>query len=268
MNDHKAMLQDPKHGLRGFLVLDTFVRLLIWTGAMTGSLATLTALGGWPQRGIVGADWRAALDWALAGAVLILLFNTFYVALLVVLRLPIPQPAEGRYSVAPGKPIDRQLVWSCLIATLTKARYEAPFPGFLVFHVSNLPPMCWLMGPIFGPRSRSCYVTDPMFIDPHMIEVGRNVVFGLGAIIAGHAQGREIVIIKKTVIEDDVIIGGNAIIYDGCRIGRGAVILGGAVVRSDTTIGENEVWGGVPAKMIKTLPPYGEAGGEGDEISV
>lgn len=268
MTEPKAILQDPKHGLRGFLVLDSLVRLLIWAGATALGLAAMTALDAWPAPPVARAGLREAWDWAVAGVLLILLFNTFYVVLLIALRLPIPRPKEGRYAVAPGKPLDRQLVWSCLIATLTKARYEAPFPGFLVFHVANLPPLCWLMGPIFGPRSRSCYVTDPLFVDPHLIEVGRNVVFGFGAIIAGHAQGREVVVIRKTVIEDDVIIGGNAIIYNGCTIRRGAVILGGAVLRSNTVVGENEVWGGVPAKKIKTLPPYGRAVAEADDISV
>ena len=34
-----------------------------------------------------------------------------------------------------------------------------------------------------------------------------------------------------------------------------AIVGGGAIVRAFTTIGEYEVWAGVPAKKIKDLPP-------------
>ncbi len=259
---------DPIHGLRGFLVLDAFVRLVIWGGSFALSIATLTWINAWPDSPLRGATLSDAFKWIGPAMQFMIFFNLWYVLFLVVLRLPIPTPKEGRYTLKPGEPPNRQLIWALFIATLTKARYEAPFPGFLVFHAANVPPLCWLMGPIFGPRSKSCYVTDPKFMDPFAIEVGRNVVFGLGAIISAHAQGRDDITIKKTIIEDNVILGGNVIVYDGCIIRQGAVVLGGAILKSGTVIGENEVWGGIPAKRIKTLPPFGEELRPEDAFSV
>lgn len=250
---------DPSLALQGFLLLDLFARLFIWSTALALTTAALTALDAWPERGIVGADLSLARLWAQRLAQWILLFNLIYVAELLVLRLLVPTPKEGRYSTAAGVRPDRQLIWSCLVAVLTKARHQAPFPGFLVFHIANLPPMKWLMGPIFGPRSRSCYVADPQILDPHLTTIGRNVVIGFGTSISGHYQERDAVTIKRTRIEDDVAIGGHAVIFGGVEIKSGAMIGAGAIVLPNTVVGPNEFWAGVPAKKVRDLPPPGAA---------
>jgi len=247
--------KDPRRELQGFVFFEGLVRLFIWTGSMALTLVLVARLDIWPSSWAAVSDWRQIGPLAQGLGLAILLFNFFYVAFLIVLRLPIPTPKEGSYSVVPGEPLDRQLIWSCLIATLTKARYEAPFPAFFAFHLSNLPPMCWLMGRVFGPRSKSCHISDVLFLDPYGVDVGRNVLLGYGSIIAAHIQNRGEVEIRRTVIEDDAIVGGNAVVYGGCTIKRGGIVLGGAILLPNTTVGEYEVWGGVPAKKIKTLSP-------------
>ncbi len=52
------------------------------------------------------------------------------------------------------------------------------------------------------------------------------------------------------VIDDYAVIGTRVTILPGVHIGRGAVVASGAVVAKD--VGEYEVVGGVPAKLIKT----------------
>lgn len=242
--------------LRGFLTFDLAVRLLIWCGAFTGATIVFTAIGAWPPLNPVNADPALAWRWAIRLAAWMLLFNYVYVIELLVLRLPIPTPREGVYPLG-GRIPPLPVLWSCLVAVLTKARYEAPFPGFLVFHVANLPPLCWLMSAVFGPRSRSCYVLDPQIGDPHLVTLGRNVTIGFHAAIAGHYQDHNAVVFRRTIIEDDVIIGVHAVVFGGVHIGRGAVIGAGAVVSPNTVIGPNEFWGGVPARKIRDLPPVG-----------
>jgi hypothetical protein len=251
---------DPRAGIRAFLALDTLVRLVVWAGSFTVATACVTALGHWPDVPLRNAALNDAWVWALAFVEWIALFNVAYVLILVAIRLPIPTPKEGAYSLHGDRAMSPQLVWSCLLATLTKARFDPPFPGFLVYQTASLPPLCWIVNRVLGPRTRSCNVTEPLLIDPHLIEIGRNVVIGYRALIAGHTQGRDGIVVKKTRIEDDVMIGGDALIYSGCRIKRGAIILGGAVVRPDTIVGEYEVWGGVPARKIKDLPPAAASG--------
>ncbi|MFN8496868.1 MAG: acyltransferase [Anaerolineae bacterium] len=57
------------------------------------------------------------------------------------------------------------------------------------------------------------------------------------------------------VVEDDVWIGGGAILTDGVRVGRGAVVAAGAVVTND--VPPHTVVAGVPARVIKTVDANG-----------
>ena len=52
------------------------------------------------------------------------------------------------------------------------------------------------------------------------------------------------------IVEDNVLIGANAVVIEGCRIGKGAVVAAGAVVVSDVPAGT--VVAGCPARVIKT----------------
>lgn len=249
---------DPCFSLQAFLLLDMLARVVIWGSSIAFATMVMTAMNWWPATGLVGAGPAEA--WAWGGAIVrwTLLFNMIYVAELALLRLPIPQPKEGIYSTVNPPDIrthrGRQLLWSCMIAVLTKARYEAPFPGFLVFHMANIPPLRWIMGRVFGPKSKSCYVTDPIILDPHLVEIGRNVVLGSGCNIAGHCQMPGMVVVRKTVIEDDVVIGANSTIFGGVHVHRGAVIAAGSVVAPFTTVGPGEYWSGVPAVKIVNAP--------------
>ncbi|HKQ49965.1 MAG TPA: DapH/DapD/GlmU-related protein [Phycisphaerae bacterium] len=250
---------DPCRALQGFLFLDLTARLLIWTTSFVVTSIVFASRDWWPRSSLLTADLTTALAWGGCVVIWLVLFNFAYVALLVVLRLPIPTPQPGLYPTLKTPNFlqskDRQILYSCLIALLTKARYEAPFPAFLIFHISNLPPMRWLMGRYFGPRSRSCYVTDPVILDPSYVEIGRNVVIGSGANIAGHCQLPDMILLRKTVIEDDVTIGANSTIFGGVTIRRGAMLGAGSVVSPYTTIGPGEYWSGVPAVKIRDLPP-------------
>lgn len=61
------------------------------------------------------------------------------------------------------------------------------------------------------------------------------------------------IVCRGITIEDDVWIGGGAIVVDGVRIGRHSVVAAGAVVTRD--VAPFSVVGGVPARVIKTLKP-------------
>jgi acetyltransferase-like isoleucine patch superfamily enzyme len=54
------------------------------------------------------------------------------------------------------------------------------------------------------------------------------------------------------VIEDDVWLGARVTVLKGVRIGRGAVVAAGAVVTKD--VPPFTLVGGIPAKVIRTLP--------------
>ena len=76
--------------------------------------------------------------------------------------------------------------------------------------------------------------------------VGKRCHIGAGAVLAGVIEPPSA---KPVVIEDDVLIGANAVVIEGVRIGKGSVVAAGAVVIED--VPENIVVGGVPAKILK-----------------
>src|ERR1043166_6820709 len=244
---------DNRHSIQALLLLDVVVRLFIWSlsFAITATLMSKFAL--WPDPAPWHANWSTCWRWGQSFSTAILIFNFAYLAILIALKLPIPATREGRYEMRGN--LDRQLMWAGFNAVLTKARLEALFPAILVHQISSLPLIFWVVSRTLGPRSRSCNVTQPILGDPHMITLGRNVVIGYGASIVAHTQDRDGLTIARTIVEDDVLIGAESVIYGGCRISRGATILGGAVVKPFTHLGPNEVWGGVPAVKLKEMPP-------------
>ena len=77
--------------------------------------------------------------------------------------------------------------------------------------------------------------------------VGNHCHVGAGAVLAGVIEPASA---TPVIVEDDVLIGANAVVIEGCRIGKGAVVAAGAVVVSDVPAGT--VVAGCPARGIKT----------------
>ncbi len=76
--------------------------------------------------------------------------------------------------------------------------------------------------------------------------VGRRCHIGAGAVLAGVIEPASAV---PVVIGDNVLVGANAVLLEGVKVGGGAVVAAGAVVISD--VPENAVVAGCPAKIVK-----------------
>ena len=76
--------------------------------------------------------------------------------------------------------------------------------------------------------------------------VGARCHIGAGAVLAGVIEPASA---TPVIVEDDVLIGANAVIVEGVRIGRNSVVAAGAIVLED--VPENVVVGGVPARILK-----------------
>lgn len=76
--------------------------------------------------------------------------------------------------------------------------------------------------------------------------VGKNCHIGAGSVLAGVVEPP---CANPVVIEDDVLVGANAVVLEGVRVRRGAVVAAGAVVIED--VPENAVVAGIPARIIK-----------------
>jgi 2,3,4,5-tetrahydropyridine-2,6-dicarboxylate N-acetyltransferase len=78
--------------------------------------------------------------------------------------------------------------------------------------------------------------------------VGKNCHIGAGTVLAGVIEPPSA---KPVVIEDDVLIGANAVVLEGVTVGTGSVVAAGAVVTQD--VAPFTVVAGMPARKIKDI---------------
>ncbi len=76
--------------------------------------------------------------------------------------------------------------------------------------------------------------------------VGKHCHIGAGAVLAGVIEPASAV---PVIVEDDVLVGANAVIIEGVHVGEGAVVAAGAIVTED--VPANAVVAGCPARVIK-----------------
>jgi carbonic anhydrase/acetyltransferase-like protein (isoleucine patch superfamily) len=71
------------------------------------------------------------------------------------------------------------------------------------------------------------------------LKIGKNVSIGHGAMVHG------------ATIEDECLIGINATVLNGAKIGRGSIIGANALVTANMKVPENSLVIGIPGKIIK-----------------
>ena len=76
--------------------------------------------------------------------------------------------------------------------------------------------------------------------------VGKHCHIGAGAVLAGVVEPASA---TPVIIEDDVLVGANAVVIEGVHVGKGAVVAAGAIVIED--VPDHAVVAGCPARIIK-----------------
>lgn len=76
--------------------------------------------------------------------------------------------------------------------------------------------------------------------------VGAHCHIGAGVVLAGVVEPASA---TPVIVEDNVLVGANAVVIEGVRIGKNAVVAAGAVVVED--VPENAVVAGCPARIVK-----------------
>jgi len=144
---------------------------------------------------------------------------------------------KGRNSALPFLKLESQ-----------KSRIE---PGAIIRDGAEIGERCVIM--MGAVINIGAIVGDGTMIDMNCVvgargTIGKNCHIGAGAVVAGVLEPPSA---TPVIIEDDVVVGANAVILEGVRIGKGSVIGACSVVTKD--IPENSVAFGVPARVIKQI---------------
>ncbi len=76
---------------------------------------------------------------------------------------------------------------------------------------------------------------------------------GMPCRIGNHVTVGHAAVVHGSIVEDDCLIGMNATLNSGSRIGRGTLIAAGAVLPENANIPEGSVVAGVPAKVVRKV---------------
>lgn len=95
---------------------------------------------------------------------------------------------------------------------------------------------------------------------PQMVEIGDNFISAPGSMILAHDASLFLFDksyrVERTVLGNNVFLGGNAVVLAGVNIGNNVIVGAGAVVTKD--VPENSVVAGNPARVICTVSEYVE----------
>lgn len=110
-----------------------------------------------------------------------------------------------------------------------------------------------LVAKLFGAQIGKDIALGGHLVDPEFITIGDEAIIGQGSVVTAHAITSGYIILSPVTIGARSTIGVNAVVMSGVEVGEGSVVTAGAVVPPDTKIPPGELWGGVPARKIKSI---------------
>ena len=165
-----------------------------------------------------------------------------FAKILLVIVNAIHKPREGVFLRIPE---DKDYRYWSLRNTIKRwpiwLAHRFPFPGIL----DNI---CFKM---FGVKTKISNSLFEGWVDTEFIEFGKDVVVGQGAIVQSAVIIGNLLIIRKTIIEDDVRIGSHAIVMPGTHIGHNCILAANSVTTVGQVLERGYIYVGIPAKKYK-----------------
>ncbi len=169
------------------------------------------------------------------------LISLIFAKILLIIIQKIHKPREGVFFRHPS---DKDYRFWSLRNTIkwwpAWISHRFPFP-----FLDNL---CFKM---FGVRTSLSNSLFEGWVDCELVEFGKNVILGQASIIQSALIVGNLFIMKKTIIEDNVRIGGHAVVMPGTHIKKNCML----AINSVTTVGqvleEGWIYLGAPAVKYK-----------------
>ncbi|MYM74838.1 acyltransferase [Duganella sp. FT134W] len=172
-------------------------------------------------------------------AVLLIYLYAFLVYRLFLLALPLPEGEVVEHSRDE------------LAANVNSLFYLLLFNSLICTHFIPVP-LQRLIYLALGARLGTNTYSAGALLDPPLTRIGSNTIIGHEAVVFAHVVEGARLELWPVQIGNTVTIGAKAVVMAGVQIGDNAIVSTGAVVTKNTRIGAGEVWGGIPARKLKS----------------
>lgn len=167
--------------------------------------------------------------------------SLFFAKILLVIVNAFHKPREGVFLRDPS---DRDYRYWSIRNTIKRwpiwLAHKFPFP-----FLDNL---CFKM---FGVKTKFSNSLFEGWVDCEFIEFGKNVVIGQASVIQSACIIGNLLIIKKTMIDDNVRIGAHSVVMPGTHIGKNCILTATSCTSVGQVLEEGWIYLGVPAIKFK-----------------
>lgn len=122
-------------------------------------------------------------------------------------------------------------------------------------YISASNPFPWLKNrftlQFFGVKIGKKGISDNSWISSEFVSIGKNVIIGMGSTILSFGIESEKFILKKIIIEDNVLIGAKCTVMYGTHIKRNTSLSAHSFTFPNQVLKENSIYIGHPAKLKK-----------------
>jgi len=153
----------------------------------------------------------------------------------------IHKPREGVFLRHPS---DKDYRYWCLRSVIKK------WPLWLS-HKFPFPFMDNICLKLFGIKTKYSNSLFEGFIDTEFIDFGKNVTIGQSALIQSALIIGNLFILRKTVLEDNAMVGAHSVVMPGTYIKKNSILAGSSMTTVGQVLDENYIYVGAPAKKFK-----------------
>ncbi len=170
-----------------------------------------------------------------------ILVSLFFAKVILVIINLIHKPREGVFLRHHS---DKDYRYWSLRSTIKK------WPLWLS-HKFPFPFMNNICSKMFGIKTNYSNSLFEGWVDTEFIEFGKNIVVGQGAIVQSSVIFGNLFIIRKTIIEDNVMIGTQSVVMPGTYMKKNCILGGHSMTTVGQELEENWIYLGAPAKKFK-----------------
>jgi acetyltransferase-like isoleucine patch superfamily enzyme len=108
----------------------------------------------------------------------------------------------------------------------------------------------WFLKAMGMKIGRHAFINTEYISDPQLLTIGDDAALGGSVRIFAHYGGGGNLVVAPVVIGDRATIGLAVTVMGDVEVGRDATVLPNSVLLPGSRVGEGEIWGGVPARLI------------------